>query len=1028
MPKANKMPANAALQDWLSVYNRKYLGHFLALFVCGTLVTFILYYELELLSQLVDALYGMISDRAAGTADQGSANFYTVNFGAFLQSFGAGAGRQTFFALLLLYCGFLSIGALIEFAKEWTTGSLTAISREDIEREVLANLLRQDDEFFRQHAATEIANRLTGDAYQIIERRNDISELWFAACNLVAPLIYFLKLDWRLALIGFGVVGVGAWTANRIIARLPVIQRQLSDQDDRIKSVLGDYLNVSPEVQVSNLYAGTLRSFTDIQKPRRQTYEELIPLNRRQAANYKITNMAAFAAFITALVQFFSGQVNLREVPVIIRTLPSLFHHMLLIARLRMQFRINQHAVDRLMQYASPAPARRSSKPKGARKSPAALSLSNVKYRFGADGQVQGGQDGVNVSFKPRTLTAIIGGSGSGKSMLSQLMLGRKKTDKGTILYAGTAISRLSPEERARIFSYMPQTSALVNASIKGNLLFGCIAPAADNPGHAKEKEDGGNNKATSGFSRPLTGEELAVIESIGLDQLAMERALDRKPIMALARHIDGGALHAVRRMLQEEVEGELGLKLHYFRDGRAALHHPVVDHILGGVTQRHALLMLQQKSDRAFLDALAGTAFADALSGLALRALKGTRELLSRSGSPQDYNGKARFPLSPPVWMLRKSLLEDLGVQDQANPQLMLAGLLTAPAELEIRDPARLGLARNGTAQAEFIGPLKRRLAGAVEPFDEARILGGLNWRDNLLFAGAPSADTRIQRKLDRILLANTAASPLRAMLIESGLQTGVGRDGRRLSGGQRQLVCLGRTLLRDAETYLLDEPTSALDLVKRWNVNRLLQERAKQKTVIAITHDLDLAKLADQVVVMKEGAVHATGKFSELFPRDADFRATIAEQPVEFDQEPDAKFWILKKSNFFGNLPVHELHELAEMLQPEEYAKGETVCTFGEPASEIFLIMSGGLDVYLPKTRRPVRRLHASDMIGEYSLFADRTSSATVKCAEDSVLLPLAHDRFRQFLDASPSATYALLRQTVERLLEREAEMRSK
>ena len=1007
-----KTPANDTLEDWLSVYNRKYLGHFLVLFVCGTLVTFILYYELELLSQLVDALYGMISGRADGAAGEATANFYTVNFGAFVHKLGAEAGRQTFFALLLLYCGFLLIGALIEFAKEWTTGSLTAISREDIEREVLTNLLRQDDEFFRQHAATEIANRLTGDAYQIIERRNDISELWFAACNLIAPLYYFLKLDWRLAVIGFGVVGVGAWIANRIIARMPVIQRQLSDQDDRIKSVLGDYLNVSSEVQVSNLYRGALASFTDVQKPRRQTYKELIPLNRRQAANYKITNMAAFAAFITALVQFFSGQVNVREVPVIIRTLPSLFHHMLLIAQLRMQFRINQHAVDRLMQYASPPARAGKHARKGKRQSPAPLSLSKVKYRFGAGGQLQGGNEGVSVDFKPRTLTAIIGGSGSGKSMLSQLMLGRKEIEKGKVTYGAKQVSRLSPQERADIFSYMPQTNALVNASIKENLLFGRIE--AD--GHAPLE------------ARALTQAELEVLESIGLDQLVMERALDRKPVMALTQRLDHGALHGVRRMMQEEAESELGKKLHYFRAGHAALHHPIADHLLGGVTRHDALLMLAHKKDRAFLDALAGTAFADALAGLGKRVLKSTRELLSRSGSPQDYNGKARFPLPAAVWTLRKSLLDDPGMDDGVNPQLMLAGLLTAPAELEIRDPARLGLKRDGNAETEFIAPLKRRLAGAFEPFDEGRLLAGLSWRDNLLFAGAPSADTRIQRKLDRIILAHAAASPLRTMLIESGLQTSVGRDGRRFSGGQRQLICLGRTLLRDAQLYLLDEPTAALDLVKRWNVNRLLRERAKSASVIAITHDLDLAKLADRVVVMKEGGIHATGKFSELFPRDADFRAAIADQPVEFDQEPDAKFWVLKKSSFFANLPVHELHELSEMLQPETYAKGEIVCTFGEPANEIFVIMSGALDVYLPKKRKPVRRLQANDMIGEYALFASRISSATVKCVEDSVLLPLPHDRFRQFLDASPSATYALLRQTVERLLEREAEMRSK
>lgn len=84
-------------------------------------------------------------------------------------------------------------------------------------------------------------------------------------------------------------------------------------------------------------------------------------------------------------------------------------------------------------------------------------------------------------------------------------------------------------------------------------------------------------------------------------------------------------------------------------------------------------------------------------------------------------------------------------------------------------------------------------------------------------------------------------------------------------LSGGQQQRVGVVRALAADPDIILMDEPFSALDPISREQLQdeliRLQQEL--NKTIIFVTHDMDEAiKIADTIVLMKEGAVVQTGK----------------------------------------------------------------------------------------------------------------------------------------------------------------------
>jgi ABC-type multidrug transport system fused ATPase/permease subunit len=95
-------------------------------------------------------------------------------------------------------------------------------------------------------------------------------------------------------------------------------------------------------------------------------------------------------------------------------------------------------------------------------------------------------------------------------------------------------------------------------------------------------------------------------------------------------------------------------------------------------------------------------------------------------------------------------------------------------------------------------------------------------------------------------------------AQRLPEGLASRVGEGGALLSGGERRRVALARAIIRPASVLLLDEPTSGLDARSRGLVMAAVAHVAVARTVVTISHDLDVAAYADRVVVLDEGRVH--------------------------------------------------------------------------------------------------------------------------------------------------------------------------
>jgi putative ABC transport system ATP-binding protein len=87
-------------------------------------------------------------------------------------------------------------------------------------------------------------------------------------------------------------------------------------------------------------------------------------------------------------------------------------------------------------------------------------------------------------------------------------------------------------------------------------------------------------------------------------------------------------------------------------------------------------------------------------------------------------------------------------------------------------------------------------------------------------------------------------------------------------LSGGQQQRVSIARSLVSDPEIILADEPTGALDSVTGKDVMNMLYRLWKEhgKTIILVTHDLNLAKYARTTIELKDGEILSISKNNEV------------------------------------------------------------------------------------------------------------------------------------------------------------------
>lgn len=130
-----------------------------------------------------------------------------------------------------------------------------------------------------------------------------------------------------------------------------------------------------------------------------------------------------------------------------------------------------------------------------------------------------------------------------------------------------------------------------------------------------------------------------------------------------------------------------------------------------------------------------------------------------------------------------------------------------------------------------------------------------------NNLRYGLPEASEEQVREAARLAYADDFIQQL-----PEGYDTVVGQRGLRVSGGQRQRLCIARALLQNTPVLILDEATSALDTESEAIVQSALANLMQDRTTFVIAHRLSTIMRADRIVVLDRGRIVEQGRHEEL------------------------------------------------------------------------------------------------------------------------------------------------------------------
>jgi len=129
----------------------------------------------------------------------------------------------------------------------------------------------------------------------------------------------------------------------------------------------------------------------------------------------------------------------------------------------------------------------------------------------------------------------------------------------------------------------------------------------------------------------------------------------------------------------------------------------------------------------------------------------------------------------------------------------------------------------------------------------------------------------------------------------LPQGLDTMIGEQGVRLSGGEQQRLAIARALLKDPPILILDEATSSLDSESEREVQQALDRLIVGRTTLVIAHRLSTVRGASRLVVMNNGQILEIGTHSELLQKGGLYKRLYTMQFAREEGEEEEKVAII-------------------------------------------------------------------------------------------------------------------------------------
>ncbi|MFC1811258.1 ABC transporter ATP-binding protein [Thermodesulfobacteriota bacterium] len=214
--------------------------------------------------------------------------------------------------------------------------------------------------------------------------------------------------------------------------------------------------------------------------------------------------------------------------------------------------------------------------------------------------------------------------------------------------------------------------------------------------------------------------------------------------------------------------------------------------------------------------------------------------------------------------------VLKDINLNVRAGEILALAGMSGGGKTSLVNLIPRFYDISNGTIQIDDIDIRKvsiSSLRDQIAIVTQEPILFNDTVRNNIAYGNKNATDEEIENAAKAAYAYNFIQG------FPGKFDTNIGELGGRLSGGEKQRICVARALLKDAPILILDEATSSLDTESEMLVQKALENLMKGRTTFVIAHRLSTIDYANRIVVIVNGQIVEEGTKDNLLAKKGEF-----------------------------------------------------------------------------------------------------------------------------------------------------------
>lgn len=217
--------------------------------------------------------------------------------------------------------------------------------------------------------------------------------------------------------------------------------------------------------------------------------------------------------------------------------------------------------------------------------------------------------------------------------------------------------------------------------------------------------------------------------------------------------------------------------------------------------------------------------------------------------------------------------VLENLSITIKKGQKIAIVGIngagKTTFVKLLMRyyDPCEGRVLVNGVDMKEYnVNSLRDKMATLLQEFQPYNVP-----IDEMIACSETTDEQKVERVLGEVGLTDRINAAPKKIKSEYSKMFDV--DGVMLSGGELQKLFIARMRYKDGGVYIMDEPSSALDPIAEYEINNLMMNIAKDKTVVMIAHRLSTVVNADCILLIDGGKVLEMGSHRQLLEQNGKY-----------------------------------------------------------------------------------------------------------------------------------------------------------